>query len=327
MQRRDFLGALGMLGSSTLATPAAAAPAYPGQSVRMIVGHPAGGGTDAVARLMGQKLGETLGQSFIVDNRGGAGGMIGAEAVAKAAPDGHTLLFASNPELTTSPWLQARPPYAAMTDFLPVALIAQSPMLLVAHAALPGATLREALKAARRAPAGLSIGTAGMGSSPHIAVEMLRAETGLDLVHVPYKGGAPITVAVLGGEVSFAVVGVPPLLAHIQAGRLRPMALLQARRSPLLPDVPTLGEALDVMHHEDFAAWYGMLLPARAPDTVARTLEKAALAALEQPAVRSRLVALGTDIVGIGRRPFAERMQAESRRYRDLIARFGITAG
>lgn len=324
MQRRNFLGALG---AYSLAAPRAArAQAYPSQNVRMIVGYPAGGGTDAVARLMAQELSEVLGQNFFVENKAGAGGMIGAEAAAKAMPDGHTLLFASNPELTVSPWLQARPAYA-VEDFLPVALIAQSPMVLVAHPSLAATTLREALQAARRLPSGLTIGTAGNGSPSHIAVQQMRAETGLDLVHVPYRGAGPATMAVLGGELPFAMVGVPPLLAHIQSGRLRPMALMQARRSPLLAGVPTLGEALDVMQREDFAAWYGLVLPARAPDAVAQTLEKAALAILERPAVRSRLIALGTDIVGAGRRTFAERMQAESRRYKEHIARFAITAG
>lgn len=326
MQRRHFLGALGTLGGALAAPGAATAQAYPGQQVRMVVGYPAGGGTDAVARLMGQGLSESLGQSFFVDNRAGAAGMIGADTAAKAAPDGYTLLFASNPELTISPWLQARSSYSA-ADFLPVALIAQSPMVLAASPSLAAPTLREALQAARRAPAGLTIGTAGSGSPSHIAVQLMRAETGLDLVHVPYRGAGPATAAALAGEVSFAMVGVPPLLAHIEAGKLRPMALMQTQRSPLLPGVPTMGEALDVMHREDFAAWYGMLLPARAPDAVAQTLEKAALAILEQPALRKKLVALGTDILGARRQPFSERMQAESRRYRELIGKLGITAG
>ena len=325
MQRRTLLTALGvsMLGTGRLAW----AQAYPSQPVRMIVPYSAGGGIDAVARLVGQSVGETLQQSFVIDNKAGAGGMLGAEAVAKAPPDGYTILFAGNPELTIAPWLQAKASYAPLTDFTPVVLISQSPNILVANAKLGAKTLSEALSAARNSPAGLTIGTPGNGTPQHIAVELMRAQTGMDIVHVPYKGAGPATIAALGGEVSFALVGAPPLLPHIQTGKLVAMAITQPKRSPLVPNIPTIGEALGIMRDTDFVAWYGILVPARSPAEVAQKLEKAALAMLQKPEVRAKLAAMGTDVVGISGAQFAERMRTESKQYGDIVKRFGIKAG
>lgn len=325
MQRRTLLTALGvsMLGTGRLAW----AQAYPSQPVRMIVPYSAGGGIDAVARLVGQGVGEALQQSFVIDNKAGAGGMLGAEAVAKAPPDGYTILFAGNPELTIAPWLQAKASYAPLTDFTPVVLISQSPNILVANAKLGAKTLSEALSAARNSPAGLTIGTPGNGTPQHIAVELMRAQTGMDIVHVPYKGAGPATIAALGGEVSFALVGAPPLLPHIQTGKLVALAITQPKRSPLVPNIPTIGEALGIMRDTDFVAWYGILVPARSPAEVAQKLEKAALAMLQKPEVRAKLAAMGTDVVGISGAQFAERMRTESKQYGDIVKRFGIKAG
>ena len=324
MQRRTLLTALGvsMLGTGRLAW----GQAYPSLPVRMIVPYSAGGGIDAVARLVGQGVGEALQQSFVIDNKAGAGGMLGAEAVAKAPPDGYTILFAGNPELTIAPWLQAKASYAPLTDFTPVVLISQSPNILVANAKLGAKTLSEALSAARNSPAGLTIGTPGNGTPQHIAVELMRAQTGMDIVHVPYKGAGPATIAALGGEVSFALVGAPPLLPHIQTGKLVALAITQPKRSPLVPNIPTIGEALGIMRDTDFVAWYGILVPARSPAEVAQKLEKAALAMLQKPEVRAKLAAMGTDVVGISGAQFAERMRTESKQYGDIVKRFGIKA-
>ncbi|MBP0632738.1 tripartite tricarboxylate transporter substrate-binding protein [Cupriavidus sp. AcVe19-1a] len=322
MHRRTFMGALG---ASLLATLEPAwAQGYPNAPVRMIVPYAAGGGADAIARLLGQGMGNELRQSFVVDNRPGAGGMMGAEAVAKASPDGYTVLVAGNPELTITPWLQAKTSYAPITDFTPVVLISQSPNVLVANASLGAKTLRAAFDAAKRRPGGISVGTPGNGSPQHIALELLRAQTGLDIVHVPYKGAGPATVAALGGEVTFALVGAPPLLPHIASGKLVPLAVTQPRRSPLLPNVPTLGEAMGVMRDDDFVAWYGLLVPSRTPADVVAQLERAAFTVLKRPDTRARFSAIGTDLVSMPGAQFAERMRSESARYRDIIRRFGI---
>lgn len=322
MQRRTILAAIGA--SLTGVGGSAFAQGYPSQSVRMIVPYSPGGGIDAVARLVGQGLATELDQTFIVDNKAGAGGMIGAEAAAKAAPDGYTVLFAGNPELTITPWLQTKASYAPLSDFTPVVLISQSANILVANASLGAKTLREALTAAKKAPAGLSIGTPGNGTPQHIAVEMLRAETGLDIVHIPYKGAGPATVAVLGGEVTFALVGAPPVLPQLSAGKLVPLAVTQPKRSPLVPDVPTMTEAMGIMRDQDFVAWYGILVPSGTPADVVRKLEKATLAILQKPETRARLATMGTDVVGISGRQFAERMQAETKQYEGIIKRLSI---
>jgi len=322
--RRTFLGAL----SASILAPGAFAQGggYPNAPIRMIVPYAAGGGIDAVARLLAQGMAEELKQSFVVDNRAGAGGMVGAEAAAKAAPDGYTILLPGNPELTITPTLVGKAAYAPLTDFTPVVLVSQSPNVLVASAALGARTMKAALEAAKKHPGGLSIGTPGNGSPQHIAVELLRAQTGLDIVHVPYKGAAPATVAALGGEIAFALVGAPPLLPHLNSGKLVPLAVTQPKRSALLPEVPTFGEAMGVMRTEDFVAWYGVLVPAKTPAEVTQKLEKAAFAVLARTETRARLTALGTDPVAMPHAPFAERMRAESKQYADIIKKFAIKA-
>jgi tripartite-type tricarboxylate transporter receptor subunit TctC len=247
--------------------------------------------------------------------------------VAKAAPDGYTVLFAGNPELTIVPWLHPKLPYAPLSDFTPVVLVSQSPNVLVANASLSTKTLRAALEAARKAPGGITIGTPGSGTPQHIAVELLKQQTGLDIVHVPYKGASPATVAALGGEVSFALVGAPPLLPHLASGKLVPLAVTQPKRSPLLPEVPTVGEAIGLMRDDDFVAWYGVLVPSRTPPEVVKQLEKAAFAVLKRPDTKAKLASLGTDLVALPADKFSERMRNESKRYAEIIQRFGIKAG
>lgn len=324
MQRRTALTALGtsMLGAMAPAW----AQGFPSAPIKLIVPYSAGGGADAVARLLALGMGEELKQGVIVDNRAGAGGMVGAEATAKAAPDGYTVLFGGNPELTIVPWLHPKLPYAPLTDFTPVVLVSQSPNVLVANASLSAKTLRAALDAARKAPGGITIGTPGNGTPQHIAVELLKQQTGMDIVHVPYKGASPATVAALGGEVSFALVGAPPLLPHLASGKLVPLAVTQPKRSPLLPEVPTVGEAIGLMRDDDFVAWYGVLVPSRTPPEVVKQLEKAAFAVLKRPDTRAKFAALGTDLAAMPGDQFAQRMRNETKLYGDIIKRFGIKA-
>ncbi|MEK8051077.1 tripartite tricarboxylate transporter substrate-binding protein [Ideonella sp. DXS22W] len=327
MHRRTLLTALAASGL----TPAALrAQAFPSGPLRLVVPYPAGGGIDAVARYLAQGLGEELKQVVNVENKGGAGGTLGADAAAKAPADGHTLLLAGNPELTIAPALFGKLPYAPLADFTPLVLVAQSPSVLVsAPLSASGArTLREALAAAGKR-GGIPIGTPGNGSPQHLAVELLRAGTGLDIVHVPYKGAAPATLAALSGETAFALVGAPPTRPHLASGKLQAWAVTQARRSPLLPEVPTLREALGSAStqpgsDEDLVAWYGLLAPARTPADVAQRLERAALAVLARSEARARLAALGTDDLALPAKAFAERMKAETQRSAELIKRFGI---
>ncbi|MDA7416776.1 tripartite tricarboxylate transporter substrate binding protein [Xenophilus arseniciresistens] len=325
MKRRAMLRLIGAGTASAgwLALPAHSTSKYPSGPIRMVVPYAAGGGIDAVARMLAQGMADVLHQPVVVDNRGGAGGMLGAEIVARAAPDGYTVLLAGNPELTITPQLQ-KASYSAATDFKPVVLVSQSPNVLVARPSLGGKDLREALQAARQQPGGISVGTPGNGSPQHLAVEQLRAQTGLDIVHVPYKGAGPATVAALGGEVSFALVGAPPVLPHIGSGKLVGYAVTQPERSPLAPQVPTLAEALDLKQKDDFVSWYGLLTPAQVPAEAVQALARAAFAVLQRSDTRARLAALGTDLVAMPAASFAQRMQQETRRYGEVIQRLGI---
>lgn len=322
MQRRNILTALGaslLLGKIAPAW----AQGFPGQPIKIVVPYAAGGGADAVARLLGRGMGDSLQQSVIVDNRAGAGGMVGADYVAKAKPDGYTVLFAGNPELTITPWLQ-KASYSPLTDFTPVVLVSQSPNVLVANVSLGAKTLRDALDTAKKSKGGITIATPGAGSPQHIAVELLRSQTGLDITHVPYKGASLATVAALGGEVSFALVGAPPLLPHLGSGKLVALAVTQPKRSPLLPDVPTMGEAMGIMRDDDLVAWYGVLVPSHTPPEVVQKLEKAASSYLKQPDTRAKFAALGTDLVDLPSAKFSERMRKESAHYGEVVKRFGI---
>lgn len=323
MKRRTFLGALGA--SSLGVFTSVKAQGYPTSTVRTIVPYSAGGGADTVARLLAQGMSEELKQTFIVDNRAGGGGMIGADAVARSAADGYTLLLAGNPELTITPSLQ-KANYSAVSDFTPIVLVSQSPNVLVANTSLGAKTLKEALEAARKLPGGISIGTPGPGSPQHIAVEVLRSQVGKDIVHVPYKGAAPATVAVVGGELTFALVGAPPVLPHLSAGKLVGLAVTQPQRSPLLPNVPTVGEAMGIMNSDDFVTWYGLLAPSRTPREIVQALEKAAFAVLQRPDTKAKLAALGTDLVAMPSGQFAERMRSEAKYYGEIIKRLDIKA-
>lgn len=323
MQRRSALAAIGLLSQSwSLAARAQGS----GAPIRMVVPYAAGGGIDAVARLLAQAMAEELKQPIVVDNRGGAGGTLGADIVARAPADGRTLLLAGNPELTIAPALMPKLPYQPERDFSPLVLVAQTPIVMVGNAGLHAKTLREAIAAARKAPAGLSVGTPGNGTPQHLAVELLRAQTGIDFIHVPYKGAAPATAAAVGGEVSFALVGAPPVLPHMAAGKLLGLAVTQTTRSPLLPTVPTMGEAIGAMRGDDFVNWYGLLAPAKTPPELLAQFQRVALAVLARPEIKSRIVALGSDLMATPGPAFAARIKAESQSYGEIIRRFGIQA-
>lgn len=318
MERRTFLSAIGasLLACTSLAR---AQSSYPKSPVRMIVPYSAGGGIDAIARLVAQGMGKILEQTFIVENRGGAGGLIGADMVARATPDGYTVLLAGNSELTITPWLQPSVNYVASRDFIPLVLISQSPNVLVGNPTFTGMPLKAAFAEAEKTTGGVTIATPGNGSPHHIAVEMLKEATGLDIIHVPYKGAGPATVAALGGEVNFALVGAPPVLPHIATNKLVALAVSQKERTPLLPDVPTLGEALEITNSEDLVAWYGLLVPTGTPADVVNKLEQAALSMLQQAETQAQFTALGTELVGMPGHQFAQRIAHESEHFRAII--------
>lgn len=302
----------------------ALASAYPEKPIRMIVPYSAGGGIDTSARLFAEGLSQKLGQPIIVENRPGAGGMIGAEAVAKSPADGYTLLFAGNSELTISPQLYHKAPYNPVKDFAPIMLVAESPTLVVGNLSLKANTLRDALNLGRHDPSLLSVATAGIGTPHHIAVETLSSLSGVNLLHVPYKGAAPATLAVLGGQTKMAITGLPPVLPYIKSGKLHAFAVLQPQRSALIPNVPTIKEASGLDGLDIFATWYGLLAPSGTSPEVTNVLENAATLVLSKPELRSKLAALGTEVQAIPSAQFATRIQTESERYKNLIKRYDI---
>jgi len=262
-----------LLGASTLASAQAAFPARP---VRMVVGFPPGGGTDIIARLVAQKLGERWGQPVIVDNRPGASGNIGAELVARSAPDGYSLLMAfsshaSNPALS-------RLPFDITRDFTSITQVGSAPMTIVAHPSLPAKTLGELIGYARANPGAIKFGSSGVGTPVHLAGELMMQLTGTSMVHVPYKGIAPAMAAILGGEIQVTYAAVLSGLQHFRSGRLKPLAVASRTRYPALPDVPTAAEAGLAGYEIDF--WYALLGPGGMPAGLVERIQRDAAALL-----------------------------------------------
>ena len=289
--------------------PAAHAQAYPSKPVRVIASFAAGGGVDLMARLVAQRLQERLGQPFVVENRPGAGGSIGADAVAKAAPDGYTILAGGNPELTFMPVVNDKLPYDPQRDLAPLALAANAPSIVVAHPSAGIADMKQLLERARGAQ-GLPYGTPGRGTPMHLAFELLNLEAGTKLVHVPYKGGGPATADVVSGQVAVAVINAPPVLPHIKAGKLRALAVMQGERTALLPEVPTFAETTGIRSIEA-PAWFAFSTHAKAPPEVRAKLADEIRAVLADKDVKAKLAGAGLDVVALPPERMAEIIRAE----------------
>ena len=311
--------------ASVLSAGGAIAQAYPAKPIRMVVPYAPGGGLDAITRLVAQQMTEGLGQSIVVDNKAGAGGMIGAEAVAKATPDGYTVLMAGNPELVITPTLTASQRYNVTKDFIPIMLVAESPNILVAHPSLK-ASLRDILNGVDRGDGPLSVGTPGQGSPQHMAVEVLKSLSRGNWTHVPYKGAGPAIVDVLGGQTKLALTGAPPLLTHIRSGKLKALAVTQPRRSALVPDIPTVEEASGVKGLDSYSTWYGLLVPTGTAQTVVDTLQKSITTVLARPDTRQKINDMGSEVIALAGAAFGERIRTEQRRYEEVIHRFNIKA-
>ncbi len=261
----------------------------------MVVGFPPGGGTDIAARLLAQKLGEAMGQQVVVDNRGGGGGVIGSEIVAKSAPDGHTLLMA-NVGHTVNPALFGKLPYDTVRDFVPITLVVMIPNILVAHPSLPVRDFKQLLVLARAKPGSIVYGSGGNGSSPHLAMELLKYTTRIDMLHVPYKGGGPSVVALMAGEVSLAFATMPSAMPYVKQGRLRALAVSSPQRSATARDVPTVAE----LGYPGFNAsgLAGLVAPAGTQRELVLRLREEVVRALRLADVNERLLTLGFDPVG-----------------------------
>ena len=303
---------------------AAAAQEWPAKPVRMIVPYAAGGLPDTMARILGTRLGEALGQQMVVENRGGAGGISGTEAVAKAAPDGYTLLVADVGQVAINPHVYASLPYDPLKDLVPVTLLGTTSLFLVAHPGVPAANFTELVALARAQPGKLNYGSSGTGSIHHLATEALKAALKLDIVHVPYKGMGQAVPALLGGQVSFLFSALPAIESHVKAGKLKLLAISTPKRSAQAPEVPTVAE-LGVPGY-DFAPEIGVLAPAGiAPGLVARISAEIAKA-VKSAEVSQRYLQLGIEAVGSTPEAYSARIRAAYDRYAQVVKASGAKA-
>ncbi|MDA8520729.1 tripartite tricarboxylate transporter substrate binding protein [Acidovorax sp. NCPPB 4044] len=324
LRRRAFsLLVLGAAAAAAAGTGTARAEeAWPARPVRLVVPFPPGGGTDLVARALGQRLGDRLRQPVVIDNRPGASTVIGTDAVAKAAPDGYTLLLSGSTSYTVNPALRSRMPYDPVRDLAPILIVARTPLVLVVRAEQPWRSVADVVQAAKAQPGGIRYASFGPGSGPHLAGELFALATGVKLQDVPYKGSSQSTLAVIGGEIELGIDTVAAVAPHVRSGKLRALAIVGASRSSLLPEVPTMAELR--WPDATFDAWYGLAAPARTPQPVIARLAREVEAALADPALQAQLRAQGMEPAAIGAAAFRQQMDSEIGRYRALAHRAGI---
>jgi tripartite-type tricarboxylate transporter receptor subunit TctC len=319
---RTFLSTAILIVGLVAGAEPAVAQQYPVKAVRIVVGFAPGGINDIVARLIGQKLNEALGQPFVVENRAGAGGTIGADFVAKAKPDGYIVLLGSvsNIVIATN---QYRLPYDPQKDFAPVSLVAAAPNILVVYPSLPVHTLKDLIALARKHPGEISFSSAGNGASGHLTGELLRVMTGINVVHVPYKGDAPAMTAVIAGEIPFHFAVLPVALPHIKAGRLRAIVVSSAKRTALAPEVPTAAES--GLPGFEVSVWVGLLAPTGTPAAIVERLHQEAAKATRTVDIREKLAVQGVEPVGSSPSEFAAVINADMAKWRKVAKAAGIT--
>lgn len=314
---------LGLMAAAMPAGPAFAQSDYPSKPIRLIVPFPPGGGTDMIARTVAQKLAEQNKWSVVVDNRPGAGGNLGVDAVAKAAPDGYTLVMGQTSNLAINPTLYAKLPYKPLKDLAPVALVSSSPIVMVAQVTSPFKSYADVVAAAKKAPESLTLGFSGNGTVAHLAGELAENAAGIQLRHVPYKGAAQALTDVMSGQVDLYMSSIPTLLGHVRSGKLRPIAVTSKTRSSQLPDTPTLAEA----GYKDFDAisWFGILAPAGTPAAIVNKLNQAINQALKQPDVAEKLRSEGGEVLGGSPEQFSQLLKAELPRWGEIVKRSGAS--
>jgi len=302
----------------------AAAQGYPAKSVRIMVGLAPGGTTDLVARILAQRLTEAWGQTVVVENRPGASGMIGADVVAKAAPDGYTLLITPQTSIAVAPALYGKAPYDPLKDFVTITLAGSTPLLMVVHPSFPPRTFAEFVTLAKKSGSQLTFGSGGIGSSPHMAGELLSARLGVKMNHVPYKGENPALADTIGGQIPIMFGNLPVAVPHVNSGKLRALANTSSNRSPLAPQVPTVAES----GFNDFAiaTWYGMLGPAGLPPDLVARIQRDVARVVNQPENRERLVSMGVDIIANSPEEFGAFLRAEVARYAKVVKDQGLKA-
>ncbi|MCC6531208.1 MAG: tripartite tricarboxylate transporter substrate binding protein [Burkholderiales bacterium] len=299
------------------------AQSYPTRPLRVIVAYPPGGSTDIIARMIAQKLTERLGQTVLVDNRGGAAGMIGAEIVARATPDGHTIMLADSP-FVVNPSIFAKVPYDPIRDFTPITLVGASPMMLVVTASLPARNLAELLKLGRAHPGKLTIGSAGIGATSHVVAELFKLRAGVNLTHVPYKGVAPALADVVAGQIDSVFSTLPTAAQLVRSGKLQALGIATKKRVSAFPEVPTLEES-GIANFEAFV-WYGYQGPAQLPRPVVERLNGEIVRAAELPDVRERMLGLGLETMILTPKPFAQFIVRDLKKWAEVVRLANIKA-
>lgn len=326
---RSMLGTLSGIAAAGLlaaAMPAVAqkpatGTAYPSKSVRMIVPFAPGGGTDIIGRLVAQELGQTWGQSVVVDNRGGSGGVVGTALATKATPDGYTMVLVSL-GLSYAPALYSKLPYDPERDLLPISLVATQPFVYVVVPALGVSSMKELIALAKSKPGELRYGSGGAGGASHLGTELLRTMTGIDLVHVPYKGTGPALTAMLGGEIQVQLIGISSVVPYLKSGRMRALAVSGAKRSAAAPEVPTVAES--GVPGYAFDVWYGMLFPAGTPRAIVAKVNADINRVLKSPALGQRFAGIGLEPAGTTAQEFARILRSEIAKWRKVVKQANI---
>ncbi|MCC6889303.1 MAG: tripartite tricarboxylate transporter substrate binding protein [Hyphomicrobiales bacterium] len=320
MPMMQVASVIALAAAMATAAPAAAQP-YPSKPLRIVVPFAAGGAVDQLARILANRLQESVAQPVVVENRPGAGGTTGAHDVAKAAADGHTILQNTNGQ-AISPAIYRALPFDTLRDFIPVTQLVATSTVLVANPRLPVRSARELIALAKAKPGTLNYGMTGVGNSLHLTMEMFKRAAGVDLQAIPYRGDAPLNTALIAGEVDVAIVPLVAILPHVQAGALRALAVSSARRSPLLPDVPTLSE--DAVPNFEAAGWQGWFVPAKTPAEAVNVIHREAARIIADPAIAKRLLAMGNEPVGSSPEAFAAKFRDDVARFARLVKDAGI---
>jgi len=312
------------LAALLLSLPALSQDAYPSRPIRLVVPYAPGGVSDITGRIVAQKMTELIGQTVVVENRAGAGGMVGTGAVAKSEPDGYTIVLSSLSAYAIGPRMVKAPLYDPIRDFIPIAAVALAPTVLTINAALPFQSVRELIAYAKANPGRLNYGSSGIGSVAHISAEVLRASTGVELVHVPYKSAAQAYPDMISGSLAMVFDALPSAINHIRSGKARPLAMMSDRRAALVPEVPTFAEA--GFPEATLRLWVGLHGPANLPGAIVQKLNETAARTVASPEVRERFAAVGADPYTVSPREFSELVRADVERLGRMMAAAGIKA-
>jgi tripartite-type tricarboxylate transporter receptor subunit TctC len=305
-----------LLALGLFAAMAAGAQDWPSKPVRFIVPYPPGGGTDVIARIVQNKLSETLGQPVVIENRGGAGGALGTEQAAHAAPDGYTFLFTLSSH-TINPLLY-KLNFDTERDFAGVTLIVSVPQLIAVLPGSPIQSMQDVVRTAKAKPGTINFASVGNGTPSHIAGELIKLKTGIDIVHIPYKGGGPAVADTLGGQVSMLIVTMPAAISHVRAGKLRALAVTTAKRNPGAPEIPTVAEALKIADYE-VDSWYALFAPAKTPAAIVSKMQKAMAQTIQLPEVKQKLLEQGGDTVGSTPEYLDQVVKSDLRKWAEVV--------